>query len=93
MCLLLLMHFHLHANKTNAITHICFLMLVLFSAQVWFYTVGDWCVGLELSEALLGADALGDLQHVEVHGLGQRTALANGGDVSDLDVTVNRCRT
>lgn len=51
------------------------------------YTILRVYRSLELLEALLGADALRDLQHVEAHGLGQRTALADGGDVSHSDVT------
>lgn len=45
-------------------------------------------IALELLEALLGAGSLRDLQCVEAHGLGDWAALADGGDVSDLNVPV-----
>lgn len=41
---------------------------------------------LELLEALLGSSALRDLQHVELDGLGQRTSLTHGRNISDLNV-------
>ena len=36
----------------------------------------------DIADNLMGSD----LQHIEVHGLGQRSALSDDGDVSDLHV-------
>ena len=51
------------------------------------------CVGkqqrrfLELGELLLVALAAGHLEHVEAHGLAERSALANGHNVAVLHVS------
>ena len=42
---------------------------------------------LKFVELLLGAWRFGVFDHVEPHGLGQRSALANGHNVAQLDVT------
>uniref|UniRef100_A0A5F9CFM9 Protein dpy-30 homolog n=1 Tax=Oryctolagus cuniculus TaxID=9986 RepID=A0A5F9CFM9_RABIT len=63
----------------------------------FFFFFFEWengfiCVGSgrarasELLELLLGAGGLGDLEHVEAHGLAERPALAHRDDVADLDV-------
>ena len=41
---------------------------------------------LELLEGFLVSGCLGDLQRVELHGLGERSALADDGDVTGLNV-------
>lgn len=44
----------------------------------------------ELLSSLLGRLVLGNLEHVETNSLGERTALANGDGVADLDTESGR---
>merc|ERR550539_1708457 len=44
-------------------------------------------IGLKLGERFLGCGSLGDLQSVELHGLGERSALSDGDHVSNVDVS------
>lgn len=46
------------------------------------------CPVSELLELLLGASGLGDLEHVEAHGLAQGPALTHRDNIANLDVPV-----
>merc|ERR1719361_1544349 len=54
------------------------------SNNIWGEVISH---GLKLGERFLGGGALGHLQSVEFHRLGQRPALSNSDDISELDIS------